>query len=120
MPTSAALCNCLTEGPRRWVCIELKLDATDSARLLRSSLVRGSQGRTDALSTIYFDTKDFDLREAGLSLHSREVAGRRIQTIKAKNNAAAGLFNRVWRGSRRSMVTDRDLKRRRVPSSSQC
>ena len=50
--------------------------------------------RADALSTIYFDTKDFDLREAGLSLRVREVAGRRIQTIKAKRSAAAGLFDR--------------------------
>jgi inorganic triphosphatase YgiF len=92
MPTSAAPAT-VTEGPRE-VELKLELDARDAARLAETSLVRGSQGRADALSTIYFDTKDFDLREAGLSLRVREVAGRRIQTIKAKRSAAAGLFDR--------------------------
>src|SRR3954463_12522380 len=92
MPTSAAPAT-VTEGPRE-VELKLELDARDVARLAETSLVRGSQGRADALSTIYFDTKDFDLREAGLSLRVREVDGRRIQTIKAKRSAAAGLFDR--------------------------
>ncbi len=83
----------MTEVPRE-VELKLELDTRDAARLSKASLLRGSQGRAEALSTVYFDTKDYDLREAGLSLRVREVGGRQIQTIKAKRSAAAGLFDR--------------------------
>jgi len=92
MPTGAAPTT-VTEVPRE-VELKLELDAQDAARLADTSLVRGSQGRAEALSTVYFDTRSLDLREAGLSLRVREVDGRRIQTIKAKRSAAAGLFDR--------------------------
>ena len=92
MPTGAAPTT-VTEVPRE-VELKLELNAQDATRLAETSLVRGSQGRAEALSTVYFDTKNMDLREAGLSLRVREVDGRRIQTIKAKRSAAAGLFDR--------------------------
>jgi len=92
MPTGAAPTT-VTEAPRE-VELKLELDAQDAARLADTSLVRGSQGRAEALSTVYFDTRSLDLREAGLSLRVREVDRRRIQTIKAKRSAAAGLFDR--------------------------
>src|SRR5215217_6343555 len=92
MPTGAAPAA-VTEVPRE-VELKLELEAQDGARLADTSLVRGSQGRAEALSTVYFDTKNMDLRKAGLSLRVREVDGRRIQTIKAKRSAAAGLFDR--------------------------
>ena len=81
------------EAPRE-IELKLELDPHDAARLGETSLVRGVQGRAEALSTVYFDTKSYDLRKAGLSLRVREVDGRRIQTIKAQGNAAAGLFDR--------------------------
>lgn len=81
------------EAPRE-IELKLELDPHDAARLGETSLVRGVQGRAEALSTVYFDTKSYDLRKAGLSLRVREVDGRRIQTIKAQRNAAAGLFDR--------------------------
>jgi inorganic triphosphatase YgiF len=83
----------VTEVPRE-VELKLELDAQDATRLAETSLVRGSQGRAEALSTVYFDTENMDLREAGLSLRVREVDGHRNQTIKAKRSTAAGLFDR--------------------------
>jgi triphosphatase len=81
------------EVPRE-IEVKLELDPRDVARLSETSLIRGSEGRAEALSTVYFDTKRFALRDAGLSLRVRTVDGRRIQTIKAQSGAAAGLFDR--------------------------
>ena len=81
------------EAPRE-VELKLELDPREAARLSETSLIRGVEGRTEALSTVYFDTERFDLRSAGLSLRVRQMDGRRIQTIKSQGGAAAGLFDR--------------------------
>ncbi|WBH18347.1 CHAD domain-containing protein [Sphingomonas radiodurans] len=44
--------------------------------------------------SVYFDTPEQQLLEAGLSLRIRTIGDRRIQTIKAESSAAAGLFVR--------------------------
>ena len=44
--------------------------------------------------TVYFDTADEALRKAGLSLRVRKIGDRRVQTIKAEGQTAAGLFVR--------------------------
>jgi inorganic triphosphatase YgiF len=82
------------EAPRE-VELKLELDPQDAARLGVTSLLGGHQGRPGALSTVYFDTRKFDLRKAGLSLRIRTADGRCIQTIKAQKKAAAGLFDRT-------------------------
>ena len=44
-------------------------------------------GRKQALTSVYFDTDDFALREQGVSLRVRKVDGHRLQTIKANSSA---------------------------------
>jgi inorganic triphosphatase YgiF len=78
--------------------VELKLafDPSDLGRLKRHlgrTLGRQAQRRT--LVSVYFDTPDFRLREAGLSLRVRRIGRRRVQTIKSVDGGAgAGLFDR--------------------------
>jgi inorganic triphosphatase YgiF len=76
--------------------IELKLEMApeDRARLDASSLFAQSDGRTDRLVSTYFDTPDLDLHAAGYSLRVRRAGSRRVQTVKAEGDAAAGLFVR--------------------------
>jgi inorganic triphosphatase YgiF len=78
--------------------IELKLavDPADAGRLKRH-LARtfGRQARSrQKLVSVYFDTPDFRLREAGLSLRVRRIGRRTVQTIKSSDGARAGLFDR--------------------------
>ena len=78
--------------------IELKLafDPADAGRLKRHlgrTLGRQSRSRQKLVS-VYFDTPDYRLREAGLSLRVRRIGRRTIQTIKSTDGAAAGLFDR--------------------------
>jgi triphosphatase len=44
------------------------------------------------LRTVYFDTADHDLRNAGLSLRVRATGGRFVQTVKTR--VSAGMINR--------------------------
>ena len=44
-------------------------------------------GHKQALTSVYFDTDDFVLREHGVSLRVRKVDGHRLQTIKANSSA---------------------------------
>ena len=75
--------------------IELKLEMTGEAadQIEASGLLAGSPKITHQKS-IYFDTPDGKLRNAGLSLRIRQSDGKRIQTIKADRGTAAGLFAR--------------------------
>jgi len=81
--------------PPREIELKLELDPRAAPGLGQASLIRGVQGRAEALSTVYFDTDRLDLRAAGLSLRVRQADGRRIQTIKAQRSATAGLFDRA-------------------------
>src|SRR5829696_3958821 len=78
----------------REVELKLELDPHEAARLGETALIRGVEGRTEALSTTYYDTERLELRGAGLSLRVRLTDGRWIQTIKSQGGAAAGLFDR--------------------------
>ena len=78
--------------------LELKLDLTDrdlqelrSLPLLRELTV--GRPATRLLRSIYFDTEDDRLREAGLSLRLRHVSGRWIQTVKCGTSVTGGISN---------------------------
>jgi triphosphatase len=76
--------------------LKLELDAPDLGRL-REALRRcaGAKGKRQKLETVYYDTPRQVLKDAGVSLRVRRIGKRRIQTIKAGNGAAAGLFSRA-------------------------
>jgi inorganic triphosphatase YgiF len=71
---------------------ELKL-ATSKSGLHRAMMLPwlkkhvSEGGRKQALTSVYFDTDDFVLREHGVSLRVRKVDGHRLQTIKANSSA---------------------------------
>lgn len=75
--------------------IELKLELTSeaAAHAEGSALLAGNQTRMEQRS-IYFDTPDHRLAEAGLSLRIRRSGRKRTQTIKVDREGAAGLFAR--------------------------
>ena len=72
--------------------IELKL-ATSKNGLHRAMMLSwlkkqaSESGRKQALTSVYFDTDDFALREHGVSLRVRKVDGHRLQTINAISSA---------------------------------
>lgn len=72
--------------------IELKL-ATSKNGLHRAMMLSwlkkqaSESGRKQALTSVYFDTDDFALREHGVSLRVRKVDGHRLQTINANSSA---------------------------------
>ncbi|MEE8629797.1 MULTISPECIES: CYTH and CHAD domain-containing protein [Methylobacterium] len=74
---------------------ELKLDveASDLARLREHPLLAGDWTETE-LTSVYYDTPDSRLREAGYTLRVRRDGDRHLQTVKARGSAAAGLFDR--------------------------
>src|SRR5262245_44038832 len=74
---------------------ELKLDVESSllSRLEAHPLLAQSEARSQLLPSVYFDTENFDLRDAGLSLRVRQVEGTFVQTVKS------GIFgNSFYRG----------------------
>ncbi|MDO8606647.1 MAG: CHAD domain-containing protein [Phaeospirillum sp.] len=80
--------------------IELKLGLApeDMERLrLRPSFNVHCQGqpKTKRLTSIYFDTPDFALAAAGVSLRVRAVDDRHVQTVKTTGTSASGLFSRA-------------------------
>lgn len=76
--------------------LKLEFDPADLGRL-RDELRRrsGRDGKRQTLETVYYDTRRFALKDAGVSLRVRRHGKRRIQTIKAGNGAGAGLFARA-------------------------
>lgn len=75
--------------------VELKLEPTPEAaeRLIGSDLLPTGSA-VARLRSIYFDTPGQDLHKAGFTLRIRESEGRRIQTVKAADSGATGLFAR--------------------------
>src|SRR5262245_30688890 len=76
--------------------VELKLeyDSADRDRLLASPLLNPSGEQPKQLVATYFDTPDLQLKKAGYALRIRKEGRRRIQTVKASDSRAAGLFVR--------------------------
>lgn len=72
--------------------LKFELDAADVDKLMAHPLLRKSAG-PKRLTSVYFDTDDFALREAGVSLRVRHGDGQRLQTIKASH--AGGVFSRA-------------------------
>ncbi len=74
---------------------ELKLDveASDLARLREHPLLAGDWTETE-LTSVYYDTPDGSLREAGYTLRVRQDGDRYIQTVKARGDGGVGLFDR--------------------------
>ncbi|WP_380872477.1 inorganic triphosphatase [Sphingomonas sp. DBB INV C78] len=76
--------------------LELKLDAApDAAAAIEASpLLAELPSQQKNLHSIYFDTRDHALRSVGLSLRVRHDGERYIQTLKATDAPAVGLFAR--------------------------
>mgnify|MGYP003650169064 FL=1 len=75
--------------------IELKLQIAPGAAgpVLQWAEVHGELGRRD-LRSVYFDTPGRSLAMAGLSLRTRFDGAQYVQTVKATQGKAAGLFAR--------------------------
>src|SRR5215469_9087449 len=78
--------------------IELKLEVPPNAiRKLRRLGLRNrtsKQAQETDLVSVYFDTAKHKLRRKGLSLRVRHIGDKRIQTLKANGEWAAGLSRR--------------------------
>jgi triphosphatase len=75
--------------------VELKLAITqEAAETIAASGVFSGGSTTTTQRSVYFDTPDHQLFEAGLTLRIRTSGSKRIQTIKAGDGRASGLFAR--------------------------
>jgi inorganic triphosphatase YgiF len=77
--------------------VELKLEVPPRAiaRLKRlHTLPRHGHPQEKDLVSVYFDTAEHTLRRHGMSLRVRHIGDKRVQTVKANGQNAAGLFNR--------------------------
>jgi triphosphatase len=73
--------------------LKLELSPEDAASLEASPLLPDTMNRAKQRS-IYFDTPDQSLEQAGLSLRIRRQGRKRVQTVKAGNARSAGMFVR--------------------------
>jgi len=77
--------------------VELKLEVPSRAiGRLKRLRTRHRDGRAQEkdLVSVYFDTAKHKLRKHGMSLRVRHIGDKRVQTIKANRQSAAGLFSR--------------------------
>lgn len=74
--------------------LKLEVDPTNLAALLAASPLGGGEAVDREQDSVYFDTPEQSLHNAGFSLRVRTIGDKRIQTIKAESTAAAGLFVR--------------------------
>lgn len=85
-------------APDREVEIKLELAPADWKRLSRHPLLKealSGAGRTKRMEATYFDTPDQRLRAKGVSLRVRKTGAKFVQTAKAADGPAAGLFDRA-------------------------
>jgi triphosphatase len=73
---------------------EIELKLATSKRGLQQAMAlpwlkkqASNRSRKQELTSVYFDTDDFALREHGVSLRVRKAGGQRLQTIKANSSA---------------------------------
>lgn len=77
--------------------LKLSINRKDVARLQRHPfIVSACNGKsiTRKLISIYYDTPDLKLLDAGISLRVRHISGHWIQTLKAAGSSIAGLHQR--------------------------
>lgn len=75
--------------------VELKLELTgEAAGAFETAKLFAVEPVISRQHSVYFDTSDHALAQAGLSLRIRRVAGKWVQTVKRNAGAAAGLFIR--------------------------
>jgi inorganic triphosphatase YgiF len=76
--------------------IELKLAVSpaDAAFVLQHPRLAADTPRVRILDSVYFDTQDFDLARRGFVLRIRTSGPERIQAVKTRSGAAAGLLRR--------------------------
>ncbi len=77
--------------------LKLALQPHDAARLRRSEVLRQSAGKAlrQKLLSIYFDTPQLDLLQAGMALRVRKAGKQWIQTAKGGGAVVAGLHQRA-------------------------
>ncbi|MGY2047142.1 CYTH and CHAD domain-containing protein [Methylobacterium sp. JK268] len=73
--------------------LKLEFEASDLAALDGHPLLGAGGGET-RLTSVYFDTEDRRLREAGYTLRVRHDGARHVQTVKSAGTGA-GLFDRA-------------------------
>lgn len=91
--------------------VELKFDVEPAsvARLRATPVLAAAPARVETSESLYFDTPDGALRNAGISLRVRRSAGRIVQTAKRKKGSAAGLFVRQeWEAELERFALDLD------------
>lgn len=91
--------------------VELKFDVEPGGvALIRAAPALAAAPCEDRrLDTVYFDTKDGTLRQAGFSLRIRRSGDLYVQTVKRKRGSAAGLFVRQeWEAQVAGFGLDRD------------
>ncbi|MGE5545339.1 MAG: CHAD domain-containing protein [Solirubrobacterales bacterium] len=95
--------------------LKLGLQPEDMERLRRQRAWRAhlQQRPTVArLRSVYFDTAEFDLARAGITLRVRTIGRRHLQTVKHAGSRVAGLFTRrEWETGIPSPAPDRLLMR---------
>src|SRR5262245_50855850 len=73
--------------------LKLTIEPNSLSRLETHPLLAESEARSQTLPSVYFDTDDFELRDAGLSLRVRQTDDTYVQTVKS------GIFaNPLYRG----------------------
>lgn len=98
--------------------LKLGVDPAQLDALLAAAPLNSDSALDREQQSVYYDTPRQALHKAGYSLRVRMVGDRRIQTIKAESEAAAGLFVRPeWErevGSDQPVLDDDDGPLRRM------
>jgi triphosphatase len=81
-------------GNARELELKLELDPACDQALLSHPLLSDHIGDAQQSVSVYYDTKEKCLRDAGITLRVRKTGDRFVQTVKAAGKAAAGLFER--------------------------
>ena len=92
--------------------VELKFDVEPGGPALARAapILAAAPCSERALETVYFDTRDGALREAGFSLRVRRSGERFVQTVKRKRGKSAGLFVRQeWESEVPGLALERDI-----------
>lgn len=79
--------------------IKLLLHPRDLSRLRRAGRLKGvasAPAKTRHLLATYFDTVDFKLREAGLTLRVRKEGRRFVQCVKAEDDLGGAFTRKEW------------------------